>query len=83
MEARLTSTLLPAGGTAEMELPESGENLFLYFVDGNGRFTTSAQEKPVNIYDVVMAKPEAETAVIQAGDEPLNYLSFYLKPFMN
>jgi len=83
VDARLTSTLLPSGGTAEMELPKDGENLFLYFVNGNGRFTTTVQEKPVNIYDVVIAKPEAETAVIQAGDEPLNYLSFYLKPFMD
>ena len=83
VDARLTSTLLPAGGSAKMELPEDGENLFLYFVDGNGRFTTSAQKKPINIYDVAIAKPEAETAVIQAGDESLNYLSFYLKPFMN
>jgi quercetin 2,3-dioxygenase len=83
VDARLTSTLLPAGGQAEMELPASGENLFIYFVNGNGRFTTSALEKPIGLYDVVLAKPEAETAVIQAGDEPLNYLSFYLKPFMN
>jgi redox-sensitive bicupin YhaK (pirin superfamily) len=83
VDARLTSTLLPAGGMAEMELPAPGENLFLYFVDGSGSFTTSVQEKPVSVYDVVMAKPEAETAVIQAGDAPLNYLSFYLKPFMN
>ena len=83
VEARLTSTLLPAGGRAEMELPESGENLFLYFVDGSGIFTTATQEKPINLYDVVIAKPEAETAVIHAGNKPLNYLSFYLKPFMN
>ncbi len=83
VDARLTSTLLPAGGQAEMELPASGENLFIYFVNGNGRFTTSALEKPIGLYDVVLAKPEAETAVIQAGDEPLNYLSFYLKPFMS
>lgn len=83
VDARLTSTLLPAGGQAEMELPASGENLFIYFVNGNGRFTTSALEKPIGLYDVVLAKPEAETAVIRAGDEPLNYLSFYLKPFMS
>ncbi|MFO7678427.1 MAG: pirin family protein [Chloroflexota bacterium] len=83
VDARLTSTLLPAGGRSEIELPESGENLFIYFVNGNGRFTISALEKHIGLYDVVLAKPEAETAVIQAGDEPLNYLSFYLKPFMN
>jgi redox-sensitive bicupin YhaK (pirin superfamily) len=83
VSARLTSSILPAGGTATIELPQSGEDLFLYFVDGNGRFQTSASQQAIDIYDVVLAAPEAETAVITAGPKkPLNYLSFYLNPFM-
>ncbi|GJM40369.1 MAG: hypothetical protein DHS20C20_06510 [Ardenticatenaceae bacterium] len=83
VSARLTSSILPAGGSANIELPQPGEDLFLYFVDGNGRFQTSAQQNEIEIYDVVLATPEAETAVITASAEkPLNYLSFYLKPFM-
>ena len=82
VSARLTSSILPVGGSATVELPQSGEDLFLYFVDGNGRFHSPTQQNTIDIYDVVLATPEAETAVITAGDKPLNYLSFYLKPFM-
>lgn len=83
VSARLTSSLLPAGGTATVELPQPGEELFLYFVDGNGRCQTATQQNEIDLYDVVLATPEAETAVITAtGSKPLNYLSFYLKPFL-
>jgi redox-sensitive bicupin YhaK (pirin superfamily) len=84
VSARLSSSILPAGGTATLELPQPGEELFVYFVDGNGRFQSNTTQNEINIYDVVLATPEAETAVITASDqEPLNYLSFYLKPFMS
>lgn len=83
VNARLTSALLPAGGQAMIELPQPGEHLFLYFVDGHGRFQSPALTKSIGLYDVVLAKPEADTAVITAGQTPLNYLSFYLKPFLN
>jgi hypothetical protein len=83
VNARLTSTVLPPGGQAPLELPQPGEQLFLYFVDGHGRFQSSTLQASIGLYDVVLAKPEAETAVITATDQPLNYLSFYLKPFLN
>jgi redox-sensitive bicupin YhaK (pirin superfamily) len=83
VHTRLTSAILPANGQATIEMPQTGEELFLYFVDGNGRIQHNAEEtKEVNLYDVVLAKATADTAVLQAGDKPLNYLSFYLKPFM-
>lgn len=83
VSARLTSSILPAGGTATIELPQPGEDLFLYFVDGDGRFQTGTSQQEIDIYDVVLATPQAETAVISANsDKPLNYLSFYLSPFM-
>jgi redox-sensitive bicupin YhaK (pirin superfamily) len=83
VNARLTSTLLPAGGQAMIERPRPGEHLFLYFVDGHGRFQSPTLTESIGLYDVVLAKPEADTAVITAGPTPLNYLSFYLKPFLN
>jgi hypothetical protein len=81
-KACLTSAILPAGGTATIELPQENEDLFVYFVDGNGRFQSSTTSEAIDLYDVMLATPEAETAVIHAGDQPLNYLSLYLKPFM-
>lgn len=80
--ARLTSAILPADGAATIELPQANEDLFLYFVDGNGRLQTPHTTESINLYDVVLATPQAETAVIHAGDQPLNYLSFYLRPFI-
>ncbi len=82
VSARLTSTIVPPGGTAEIELPHSDEDLFLYFVDGNGRLQTSSFTAGIELYDVLLATPQAETAVVTAGNTPLNYLSFYLKPFL-
>ena len=83
VSARLTSSILPPGGTAVLEPPQPDEDLFLYFVDGYGRFQSSTQQHNIDVYDVVLATPKAETAVITASSQqPLNYLSFYLKPFM-
>lgn len=82
VHTRLTSSILPAGGQATVEMPQAGEELFLYFVDGNGRLQHNELDEAVELYDVVLAKAAADTAVIQAGQKPLNYLSFYLKPFM-
>jgi quercetin 2,3-dioxygenase len=82
VNARLTSTILPVGGKTVVERPLPGEHLFLYFVDGNGCFQSTSLDETVTLYDVAIATPHAETAVITAGGKPLNYLSFYLKPFM-
>jgi redox-sensitive bicupin YhaK (pirin superfamily) len=82
VDARLTSTVIPAGGQATIELPQPDEDLFLYFVKGNGGIHSPTLDQSIDLYDVVLATPEAETAVITAGSQPLNYLSFYLKPFM-
>jgi redox-sensitive bicupin YhaK (pirin superfamily) len=83
INARLTSTVVPTGGQTMIELPQEGEDLFLYFVDGAGRIQASSLNEAVALYDVVLASPRAETAVIQAGDRPLNFLSFYLRPFLH
>lgn len=82
VSARLTGATLPPGGTATIERPQGDEDLFLYFVNGNGRFQSSTQNEAIGLYDVALATPEAEAATIQAGDESLTYLSFYLRPFL-
>ncbi|MFQ5435319.1 MAG: pirin family protein [Anaerolineae bacterium] len=83
VDARLTSTILSSGGQATIELPQPGEELFLYFVKGHGRIQSPTLAQSISRYDVVIATPDADTAVITAGEEPLNYLSFYLKPFLS
>jgi hypothetical protein len=83
VNARLTSTTLAPGGQATVELPQAGEELFLYVVKGNGQIEADRLQQSVGLYDVLLAKPEAAAPIFQAGDAPLNYLSFYLKPFMN
>ncbi len=83
VQSRLTSTILTAGGQTTVELPQDGEDLFVYFVDGDGRFQISGQSSEVSLYDTLLATPQAEAPVITAGKQPLNFLSFYLKPFMN
>ena len=83
VDARLTSTIIPAGGQTTVELPQAGEELFLYFVDGNGRLQTNTFTETIGLYDTLLATPKAEVPTIIAGERPLNYLSFYLKPFMS
>ncbi|HEX6385965.1 MAG TPA: pirin family protein [Anaerolineae bacterium] len=83
VEARLTSAILPAGGRTTVELPQENEDLFLYFVDGSGgRIQAAGLDESIDLYDVVLATPQAEAAVIEAGERPLNFLSFYLRPFL-
>lgn len=81
--ARLTSTIVPAGGRARLELPQSGEELFLYVVDGEGNISSAGCDQALKLYDVVLARPGAEQAIFEAGDANLSFLSFYLKPFIN
>lgn len=81
--ARLTSSVLPAGGTAVIEKPQNDEDLFVYFVNGSGRFRSPTQQSKIDLYDVVVATPEAPEATVSATDKPLTYLSFYLRPFLS
>jgi redox-sensitive bicupin YhaK (pirin superfamily) len=83
VDARLTAAVLPVGGQATIELPKSNEDLFLYFVKGNGSIRATDLNQAVDLYDVVVATPTAETAVIRSGTESLTYLSFYLPSFVS
>ncbi len=82
VSARLTSTSLAPGGQAAVELPQAGEELFLYVVDGDGHIQTGQLNETVGLYDVVLATPAADPPTLTAGHNSLNYLSFYLKPFL-
>jgi redox-sensitive bicupin YhaK (pirin superfamily) len=82
VDARLTSTILPAGGQATIELPQEGEDLFIYFVDGQGQIEATGLNQVVGLYDVLLASPLSEAAVVKSAGRPLNYLSFYLRSFL-
>ena len=83
VSARLTSTLIPAGGQSTVELPQAGEDLFLYIVGGIGQIKAERLNQTLGLYDVLLATPHAPAPVLTAGDQPLNFLSFYLKPFLS
>ncbi len=83
VDARLTNTIVPPGGKTTVELPQPGEDLFLYIVDGEGHIQANQLDQPVGLYDVLLATPTAEAPVLRAGNKPLNYLSFYLSSFLN
>lgn len=80
--ARLTSSEIPAGGRSTVELPRRGEDLFLYFVKGGGTLHLDGGTQSVAPYDVLLATSQAQPAALTAGDQPLQYLSFYLDSFI-
>jgi len=82
VSARLTNTVVPVGGQTTVELPQAGEDLFLYVVDGQGQIQSSELSHEVDLYDVLLATSNAEAPILSAADKPLNFLSFYLKPFI-
>lgn len=82
VNGRLTSTIIPAGGQSTFELPHEGEDLFLYIVNGSGTITRISEATPLGLYDVVLATPRATMPTFTAGEEPLNFLSFYLPSFL-
>lgn len=81
---RLTATSLPAGGQTTIQPPRTGEDLFLYITDGNGTATPPDTEPhDVGQYDVILARPSLDEATLQASDETLHFLSFYLPSFLD
>ncbi len=82
VNARLTNTIIPAGGQATFEPPRAGEDLFLYVVNGNGVANGVLPATDLGVYDVMLATPNATSPTLIAGDAPLNFLSFYLPSFL-
>ncbi len=82
VHARLTSTIIPAGGQSSFEPPRAGEDLFLYVVNGAGSANGTITPTALGLYDVVLATPNATSPTFTAGEQPLNFLSFYLPSFL-
>jgi redox-sensitive bicupin YhaK (pirin superfamily) len=84
MAGRVSATTVPAGGQTQLEAPRPGEDLLVYVTDGAGRMC-QAKAEPAQLgqYEVLLARPDAPLATLAAApDQPLNYLSFYLKHFL-
>lgn len=78
---RLSATVIEPGGSAELEAPRPGEDLFLYVTDGAGQMRNGTVAA-MGQYDVVLARPDAAPHTLAAGDSALSYLSFYLPTFL-
>lgn len=81
VDARLTATYVEPDGTTTIEAPRPGEDLFLYVTDGSGQFTHRGETQAISLYDVILARPDADPVQL-TGDHNLRYLSFYLPPFL-
>jgi quercetin 2,3-dioxygenase len=82
VDARLTATYLDSGGTTTIEAPKPGEELFLYVTDGAGQFIVTGETKPVELYDVMLARPDMQSVQLKTDDN-LRFLSFYLPAFLD
>ena len=82
VQARLTASTLPAGGVANIELPTPDEDLYLYFVQGEGHLQSPDLSRSIGLYDVLVASPAADVAIIRAARRPMTFLSFYLPTFI-
>lgn len=82
-DARLTAAFVPAGGQVELEAPRPNEDLFLYVTDGAGEFHAPDTQNPLGQYDVILARPDTQSATLRAsqGGE-LRFLNFYLPKFL-
>lgn len=83
MTGRLTATMIPQNGATTVENPQEGEDVFLYVTDGTGQVTYNGLTYALGQYDVLLIRPDADEVKIQASaDDRLDYLSFYLPPFL-
>ncbi|MGJ3239729.1 MAG: pirin family protein [Anaerolineae bacterium] len=84
VSARLTATWVEPGGTTFIETPREGEDLFLYVTDGAGEAHLPTQPVTLVQYDVLLARPDAPQVTLTADiEQPLRFMSYYLKPFIN
>ena len=82
MAGRLTATTIDPGGQTTLEPPRPGEDLFLYITDGAGRANYEDQTVSLGQYDVILARPDAQPAILSASEQPLHFLNFYLPRFL-
>jgi len=82
MTGRLTAAKVAAGGTTTIEAPQVGEDLFLYVTDGSGQAHYGSRTPKLGQYDVLLARPDVTDATLSAGEQGLDFLSFYLPSFI-
>lgn len=81
--ARLTATHVDADGRTFIEAPRDNEDLFLYVTDGAGEVMLPDAPVQLGQYDVILMRPDAPQVTITSdADNPLRFMSFYLKPFI-
>lgn len=84
VSARLSATFIEPNGSASIEPPRAGEDLFLYITDGAGSVNHSGETTRLGQYDVILTSPHMDAATIRAAsDSDLRYMSFYLPTFLN
>lgn len=83
MNGRLTATLFAQAGSTIVENPNNGEDLFLYVTDGAGEVNYDGDTYTLGQYDVLLMRPDAGEVKITTDDKGrLDYMSFYLPPFL-
>jgi hypothetical protein len=73
---------LDPGGETVVEAPRPKKSLFLYLTDSAGRARYNERLDPLGQYDVISARPDADPITLTAATERLDYLSFYLPPYI-
>lgn len=83
MTGRLTATMIDAGSNTQLISPLANEDLFLYVTDGSGYMQSNGEKTTLGQYDVILAPPDSDKIELAADkSESLEYLSFYLPPFL-
>jgi redox-sensitive bicupin YhaK (pirin superfamily) len=86
VEGRLTATVVEPGGKTTLQVPQPGEDLFLYVTDGAGSMSKTGEtgdgQVKLGQYDVILARPDADAVELSAAETPLHFLSFYLPRFL-
>ncbi|MBL8118978.1 MAG: pirin family protein [Anaerolineae bacterium] len=83
MTGRLSAVVMDKDGTAALEAPRADEDLFLYVTDGEGSVQYGDRTAALGQYDVILATPEMNPAVVTANGDGLEFLCFYLPRFLN
>lgn len=82
MQGRLTAGFVPPDGRTTLEAPTMGEDMFVYVTDGSGEAAYDGTTYDLGQYNVMLARPTMAEASLRAGQDGLNYLSFYLPAFL-
>lgn len=82
VDARLEAIVLEPGGSLNIAPPQVGEDLLLYVTDGKGEAHFGGTTAALGQYDVILMRPDAQDAGLQAANTRLDALAFYLPSFI-